>query len=522
MNFRFTNADTALKGTVILPVAENNSFMPIGKALNTALKGALQKAVKAQTRFTGQNGQVLVVNGFTHNNVDQVILLGVGDVKALQDADFQRLGAIITAQLNQMGVARAQVVVHDIENKSKNTKIAATMAFGAKLKSYRFDNYKTKMTKEQKPSLVQLDFVVSSRAEAQKDWKAFSGLTEGIYLARDLVTEPPNKIYAEKFVERVRQSLKGLPIRVKALNKAQMEKLGMGALLSVNNASGREPYTLVFEYKGLKNKKSFDLALVGKGVTFDTGGISIKPGMNMWDMKNDMAGAAAVTGAMRALAHRGAKANVVGIVGLVENVISENATLPSDVVTSMSGQTIEVLNTDAEGRLVLADIMWYVQQTYKPQIMLDAATLTGAVIMALSDKYAGVFGEDDVLVNDVLRAGKETGDAVWHLPMGAALDRQLDSHIADVANISVTGGAGASTGAVFLKRFVQEKTRWAHIDMAGMAWSKSPSVMNPAGASGFGVRLFDQFVRNVLEKETVKPKKTAAKKTAKTSAKTKR
>lgn len=519
MDFRFHNTDLAPKGVIVLLVGEKNDLMAFGKTLNTALKGALAKTLEKQKRFTGKDGQVLVVNGFMHPQIDQIVLLGVGDAKELDEGDAQRLGAVVSNQLNGMGIAKAQIFVQDIEKKSKTQNIGAEMALGAQLRSYRFDVYKTTLKAEQKNSLTTLDFAVEDKAATQKQWKALSGLSDGIYLARDIVTEPPNHMYAEKFVERVRKSMKGLPVKIKVLTQAQMEKLGMGALLSVNHGTTRAPYTLIIEYNGLKNKKSFDLALVGKGVTFDTGGVSIKPALNMWDMKNDLAGGAAVVGAMQALAHRGAKANVVGLVGLVENVISDKATLPSDIVTSMSGQTIEVLNTDAEGRLVLADVLWYAQQTYKPQIMLNIATLTGAILMALADKYAGLFTEDDDLVTALRDAGEETGDRVWHMPMDATLDRQIDSLVADVMNISLTGGAGASTGAIFLKRFVKKETRWAHVDMAGMAWTKGAMPMSPAGATGYGVRLFDQFVRTTLEKNETAKKTVKKKTTAKAASK---
>ena len=501
MDFQFTDATTATaKGVIVLPVAANRELLGFAKKLDKAMGGILRQTLAQQVRFTGAKDQVLWVNGFSHPDITHVLLYGVDSVKTLQEDDFRKLGSTLTAQFNHLGLKEAQVFVQDLEIRNKNNRAAALTAFGAKVKSYRFDSYKTKLKPEQNPSLTHLSFVVANKNQARNDWKTLSGLTEGIFLARDLVTEPPNKIYAEKFVQRVKESIKGLPLKVKLLNEEQMRKLGMGLLLCVNQASDREPYTLILEYTGLKNKKGFDLALVGKGVTFDTGGISIKPALNMWDMKSDMAGGAAVVGAMRALAHRGAKANVVGLVGLVENVISDEAVLPSDVVTSMCGQTVEVLNTDAEGRLVLADVMWYAQENYKPKIMLDIATLTGAVVVALAGKYAGIFTDDDDLADQLSDAGHDSGDQTWRLPIDATSDQHIDSHIADMANHAVAGGAGASTGAVFLKRFVQKDVAWAHIDMAGMAWNKAPTPMNPLGASGFGVRLFDQFVRDFIEK----------------------
>lgn len=500
IDFVFSQSLASPKGILVLPVAEDNVLMTSGSKLDKELKGALSRAMKTQEAFTGEKNEILVVNGFAHKSLTQVVLFGVGETKGLTENDFQVFGGTVAAHLNKSLVKEAMVWVDGFKTTFDP---AAAMAMGASLRNYRLDKYKTKLASNQKNTLRKLAFLVADKKRADAQWKAIEGLTNGILLARDLVTEPPNKIYAETFVQRVRKEIKGLPLTLKLLNKKQMEKLGMGVLLAVNQASDREPYTLILEYNGLKNKKDMPVALVGKGVTFDTGGLCLKPGLPpggwpMYEMKFDMAGGAAVVGAMMALAARKAKTNVVGLVGLVENVISDEAFMPADVVTSMSGQTIEVLNTDAEGRMVLADVMWYAQKTYKPKTIIDIATLTGAIVMALGDQYAGVFGNDDALIGKLTEAGRKSGDRAWHMPIDSALEKHVDSAVADVSNLG-SGGPGSASAARFLERFVQKGVKWAHIDMAGTAWTKTGNALTPVGATGYGVRLFEQFVRDNFE-----------------------
>jgi len=318
-----------------------------------------------------------------------------------------------------------------------------------------------------------------------------------VSLTRELVTEPANIIYPETFVERVKASLEGTGVEIDVLTRAQMQKLGMGALLGVAQGSVREARLLVLRWNGAAKGKQ-PVAFVGKGVTFDTGGISIKPAAGMEAMKWDMGGAGAVAGALKALALRKAKANIVGICGLVENMPGGNAQRPGDVVTTMSGQTVEVINTDAEGRLVLADAVTYVQKNYKPSAIIDLATLTGAILISLGHEWAGLFSNNEELADELTKAGNESGDKLWRMPLGEPFDRLIDSPIADMKNVGPREG-GSITAAQFIQRFIESGLKWAHVDMAGKAWSDKPSSTYEKGATGFGVRLLDQFVADALE-----------------------
>ncbi|HVL30536.1 MAG TPA: leucyl aminopeptidase, partial [Sphingomicrobium sp.] len=320
---------------------------------------------------------------------------------------------------------------------------------------------------------------------------------EGVLLTRELVTEPANIIYPQSFVERVLASIDGCGLEVQVLDGAAMAKLGMGALLGVAQGSVREPRMLVLRWNG-GAKGAAPVAFLGKGVTFDTGGISIKPAANMEAMKWDMGGAGAVAGAMKALALRKAKANVIGVCGLVENMPDGNAQRPGDVVTTMSGQTAEVINTDAEGRLVLCDVMTWTQKVAKPSVMIDLATLTGAMVISLGHEYAGLFANDDELAGQLLAAGEASSDKLWRMPLGEAYDRLIDSAIADMKNVGPREG-GSITAAQFLQRFVDDGVKWAHLDIAGMAWSDKPRPTYDKGATGYGVRLLDQYIADAVE-----------------------
>jgi leucyl aminopeptidase len=319
----------------------------------------------------------------------------------------------------------------------------------------------------------------------------------GIFLTRDLVSEPANILYPQKFVEYCKV-LKNVGIEVQIFDEKKLKSLGMNALLGVAQGSVRPARVMIMQWNGNKNKKSQPIAFIGKGVTFDTGGISIKPSSGMEDMKWDMGGAGVVAGLMYTLALRKAKANVIGAVGLVENMPDGNAQRPGDIVKSLSGQTIEVLNTDAEGRLVLADVLWYINKKFKPKIMIDLATLTGAIIVALGERYAGLFSNDDDLAKKILEASKKTDELVWQMPMDDEFDKLLNCSVADMKNITGTRGAGSITAAQFLKRFVG-KTSWAHLDIAGVTWSKKGTKLARPGGTGFGVRLLDEFVKENYE-----------------------
>ena len=378
--------------------------------------------------------------------------------------------------------------------------IIAQLGLGFYLKNYSFDKYKT--TKSKKRNLVsKISFCSAEHSKAKKFFEEHKKLAKGVFFTRDLVSEPANVLYPEKFVEYC-NFFKKAGLMLKVFDEKKINKLGMDALMGVAKGSVRPPRVLIMEWNGLKNKdikNTKPLAFVGKGVTFDTGGISLKPSGGMEDMKWDMGGSAVVAGLMLSLAERKAKVNAVGIVGLVENMPDGNAQRPGDVVKSMSGQTIEVLNTDAEGRLVLADILWYVNTVYKPKLIVDLATLTGAIIVALGDRYAGLFSNDDSLSNQILESSKVSKELVWRLPLDSEFDKLLNCEIADMRNITNSRGAGSITAAQFLKRFIG-KTPWAHLDIAGVTWSKKNTALSRTGGTGFGVRLLNEFVRSNHEK----------------------
>ena len=376
-------------------------------------------------------------------------------------------------------------------------KAVARFAAAAAQRSWRIDTYRTRLKEKQKPTLATVT-LVNAPADSAVAWSAQDAVTKGLSLTRTLVSEPPNIIYPETFVDYVRKDVEGLGLSVTVLDEDAMRALGMGSLLGVSQGSVRDARILALRWAGA-GQDGTQLALVGKGVTFDTGGISLKPGPGMEDMKWDMGGAGAVVGAMKALAARKAKANVVGVVGLVENMPDGNAQRPGDIVTSMSGQTIEVLNTDAEGRLVLADVITWTQREFAPRVIVDLATLTGAMIIALGSEHAGLFSNDDGLADQLLAAGRATGDLLWRFPLSDAYDKLLESPIADMKNIGPRG-AGSITAAQFIKRFVDEGVKWAHLDIAGTVWADKAGATHDKGATGFGVRLLDRFVADNFEK----------------------
>jgi leucyl aminopeptidase len=374
------------------------------------------------------------------------------------------------------------------------------VAYGARLRNYRFDKYRTKEKPEDKPTLESLTVVGGRARAAQAAFAPLDRVAEGVFFTRDLVSEPANVIYPESLAEHAR-SLSTYGVDVEVLNEARMRKLGMNALLAVGQGSDRESQLVVMRWDGAPKRgpSRKPIAFVGKGVTFDTGGISIKPAGGMEDMKWDMGGAGVVIGLMKALARRSAKIDAVGVIGLVENMPSGKAQRPGDVVTSMSGQTIEVINTDAEGRLVLADALWYCQSTFKPEVMIDLATLTGAIIVSLGTYQAGLFASDDKLAEALVAAGTAVDEPVWRMPLGERYDKDINSDIADVKNVGKNREAGSIAAAQFLKRFVGD-TRWAHLDIAGVTWSKADTDVVPKGGTGFGVRLLDRFVADSCEK----------------------
>ena len=499
MKIAFSDPSYARTGALAVGVFDGPSLTAAGKALDKKTGGALGRAIAA-SRFKGGKGQVLSLLAPEGLKASRLLVFGLGKAEEANDLVLQEAGGGIVAHLATAGDKVANVLAErPPKSKLKLADCAANLAYGARLRSYRFDKYRTKEKEEDKPTLETLTFMVKEPAAARNAFAKLDSIAEGIFFTRDLVSEPANVIYPETLAREARR-LGRYGVRVEVLDANRIKQLGMGALLGVAQGSARKPRVVTMRWngaaKGARGKRP--IAFIGKGVTFDTGGISIKPSGGMEDMKYDMAGAATVIGLMRALARRKAKVNAVGVVGLVENMPSATAQRPGDVVKSMSGQTIEVINTDAEGRLVLADVLCYCQKRFKPSLMIDLATLTGAIIVALGHEHAGLFSNDDTLAAQIGAAGKKVGETVWRLPLGEAYDKQINSPIADMKNVGSGRGGGSITAAQFLRRFVDE-TPWAHIDIAGVAWSKKDAACVPKGGTGFGVRLLDRFVADNFE-----------------------
>jgi leucyl aminopeptidase len=496
MKVSFAQLSRPASGAVAIGVADGGKLGKTGQAIDRATGGALSAAMKA-AKFTGQSGKTVAVYAPPRSKLTQVVALGLGKAKSMTPQSLEEAGGSLYGKLSTE--PRATLVIDEIKNTAVDeADLAAAVASGVALRSYRFDRYRTKEKPAAKPKLKALSVAVGAFNEARDAHKIREAVNAGVLLTRDLVSEPANVLYPVEFAKRAK-ALAGGKLKVKVMGQKELEVHGMGALLGVAQGSVREPQVVVFEYMA-GGKDDPTVAFVGKGVCFDSGGISIKPGQGMWDMKWDMGGAGVVTGLMHALASRKAKANVVGIIGLVENMPDGNAQRPGDVVTAADGQTIEVLNTDAEGRLVLADVLWYVQETYKPSTIVDLATLTGAIIAALGEHYAGLFSNDEELADNLTAAGQAVKERLWRMPMGPEYDKQIDSPIADMKNL---GGryAGATTAAQFLARFIKKGTAWAHLDIAGVTWSEADGALAPKGGTGFGVRLLNQYVTTVLESE---------------------
>ncbi|MBK1663388.1 leucyl aminopeptidase [Rhodospirillum rubrum] len=496
MKVSFAKPEIPAQGALVLGVLEGAQLSPLGREVDTQTGDALTRAIAAYPRFKGEAGQSLSLAAPHGLTASRVLLIGLGKADGLSASGLESFGASVQSTLNHTGDSEGVVVIEAALLGGFNLgEAAARVALGARLRSYRFDKYHTTQKDDEKPQLATLTVAVEDPAAAEAAYAPLRALAKGVFLTRDLVSEPANVLYPESFAAQC-EDLKKLGIEVEVLGEKEMRKLGMGALLGVAQGSAREPKLVVLSYHGGK-KGDQPVAFIGKGVCFDSGGISIKPAANMEDMKWDMGGAGVVAGLFKALAGRKAKVNAVGLMGLVENMPSGTAQRPGDVVTSMSGQTIEVINTDAEGRLVLADVLHYCNDRFKPRQMIDLATLTGAIIIALGTEHAGVFSNDDALAEGLAKAGKATGEKVWRLPLGDAYDKQINSDIADMRNSTGREG-GSITAAQFLKRFVGE-TPWAHIDIAGVTWSKKDAGIVPKGGTGFGVRLLDAYVAETFE-----------------------
>ncbi len=498
MKITFASPSLPRSGSLVVGALSGCSLLATGERVDRATDGALTKAMKA-SRFNGEKGQSLTVMVPKGTGAGRVVLIGLGEPGRFDDLGAQNYGGQAYKAVAGSGDKTAMVAVDPVKGaKMSAAEISANAAFGALLGSYRFDKYRTKEKAEEKPSVTSLTIASRDSADARKRFASLNKVADGVFFTRDLVSEPANVIYPATLAQQAR-SLTKLGIKVQVLDEKQMAKLGMGALLGVAQGSANKPRLVVMRWDGApKAKSKAPIAFIGKGVTFDTGGISIKPAGGMEDMKWDMGGSGVVIGLMKALAGRKAKVNAVGVVGLVENMPSGTAQRPGDVVTTMSGQTVEVINTDAEGRLVLADAMWYCQDRFKPHTMIDLATLTGAIIVSLGNDNAGLFANDDEICDRLTAAGKAVAEPVWRMPLGESYDKLLNSGIADMKNI---GGrwAGSITAAQFLQRFVKDGVKWAHLDIAGVTWSAKDAPTVPKGGTGFGVRLLDRLVADHYE-----------------------
>jgi leucyl aminopeptidase len=474
-----------------VPVHEDRTLAGSGAELDAKSGGALTRAM-SKGRFVGKPGQTLSVAAPSGVNADAILLVGAGAADKVDDLAVEAFGGNAYAAVKLSG---AEVLTIDASNLTPEQ--AARVGFAARLAAYRFDKYRTTQKADKIPSITAIRVVTSDLRAAEAALEPLSAVADGVIFARDLVSEPANVLYPAEFAKRVK-ALESLGLEVEILGEAEMETLGMRTLLAVGQGSRRESQLAVIKWNG-GEAGGQPIAFVGKGVCFDTGGISIKPADGMEDMKWDMGGAAAVTGTMIALAGRKAKVNAVGVLGLVENMPDGDAQRPGDVVVSMSGQTVEVINTDAEGRLVLADALWYTQERFKPKFMIDLATLTGAMIVALGLDYAGVFSNSDAVADPILAASKKVGENFWRMPIPAIYEQHIDSKIADVKNTGNGRAGGSITAALFLQRFTNG-VPWAHLDIAPTAWAnKSPSPTVPEGGVGFAVRTLDRMVADAYE-----------------------
>ncbi|MGI9450466.1 MAG: leucyl aminopeptidase [Geminicoccaceae bacterium] len=500
MNIEFAPIDVLPnQGTLVLFGSQDGQFGTVADDLDKKSGGALKRAVDlAGDKFKRGSVDLVCPAGLEY---DRCLVFAIDAPSDCQAFDLESLGGRIAVKLGSLGVKAAHVAIDDVPGLAKgDTDLAIAFATGIRLRDYRFDKYRKSSDDDAETpakGISDITLHLGNHDDAASAWAAGAAIAAGVEHGRDLVTEPANVLTPAAFANHCRKLGKEVGLEVDVLEQSDLEKLGMRALLGVAQGSANEPYVVVMQWKGGKEGEP-PVALVGKGVCFDTGGISLKPSGGMEEMKFDMGGAAAVFGAIKAIAGRKAKANVVAVLGLVENMPSGTAQRPGDVVEAMSGITIEVINTDAEGRLVLADALHYTKERFKPKAMVDMATLTGAVIVALGHEQAGLFASDDALSDRLMAAGDAVGERVWRLPLGDDYAKHIKSDIADIKNTGRAREAGATAGAVFLQRFVGD-VPWAHIDIAGVAWSKREQPLAAKGATGFGIRLLDRFVADNFE-----------------------
>ena len=491
MKIEFASADS-VSGSQAVPVFADSTFSAAAKAIDDASGGALSRAVAA-SRFTGKPGQTLEVLAPAGTNADRVVLFGLGKQDELKASVVEKSAAAVTSKILLSGETSITMRLDGVADAEG----AGRAGLGARMAAYRFDEYRTKLTDDKKPSLSGMTITADDVAAANTAWDSWGAVAAGVDMAREVTNLPPNVLNPETYAKKIEgMSEHGLEIEI--LDEAAMAELGMDMLLGVGQGSEHESHIAIMKWNGGAEGEA-PLLFVGKGLTFDSGGISLKPGAGMDEMKGDMGGSAAVVGLMRALAGRKAKVNAIGIVGLVENMPDGNAQRPGDVVRSMSGQTVEILNTDAEGRLVLGDVLWYAQGRFEPKLIIDLATLTGAMLIALGNSRAGIFSNDDTIAEQLFAAGNASDEPVWRMPLGADYEKHIETKNADIKNVGEGRLAGSISAAEFLKCFVNERP-WCHIDIAGTAMGgMKDDPRQPSWGTGWGVRILDRFVRDNYE-----------------------
>ncbi len=495
----FSAKSKAKFDTTLVFVTKGNVLTPSADALDKESGGLIAAYLKRQKAFTGKPGQSLSLAAQPKQDFARIVLIGLGENSELTPVLAETIGGKIFAALNAAGAENVNILLD--EPKGAKTIDAATLGghlmLGATLAAYVFDQYRSKKKDaEPAPKLGKINIVAKTAAKIESVYKPLAAIGTGISLARDLTNLPPNDLYPDSYAQRIKAELAPLGVKVEIFDEKKLAQLGFGAHLAVGQGSARPPRLVIMHWNGTGSTKKSDapVAFVGKGITFDTGGISLKPGAGMDEMKMDMGGSAAVVGAMKTLATRKAKSNVIGIVALAENMPSDRAYRPGDIITSLSGKTVEILNTDAEGRLVLCDSLTYVQQTYKPRFIIDLATLTGAIIVALGHEYCGSFVNDDDLWDQINGSGKAVGEKYWRMPLDETYRKDVESKVADLRNIGSQGKAGSCTAAAFLEHFIEGDTPWAHLDIAGTAMSSAK------GGTGFAVRTLDRLIADHYEK----------------------
>ena len=475
-------------GTILFLCFKNEPLDRYLNNLNKKIKGYIDKAIKVSSMEYTNNSfaDIIVPQG---SNANRIILFGVDQGKISSEYDWGKLGSSVTSVLNSKKIKEVKLVV---PNLSKNQIGEVNILYGMALNTYRFNKYFTDKDKKRMNFLNSVTMISKSANNIKKLWGRFNALKEGVFLTRNLVSEPSNNL-TPSLLAKEASSLKKVGLKVNVLDEKKLKNLKMGALLGVAQGSANKPFVVTLEWNGNPKSKVTDFSFVGKGVTFDTGGISIKPSGGMEEMKYDMGGSAVVLGLMKSLALSKVKSNISAVVGLVENMPSGTAQRPGDVVKSMSGKTIEVINTDAEGRLVLADAVWYAQKKYKPKNLIDLATLTGAIIVSIGQEKAGMFSNSTNLSNLLEKVGKYVGEPVWNMPIDSSYEKDIKSDIADMKNVGSGRGAGSTAGAIFIKRFINN-VNWIHLDIAGVTWAKGDKPLIPKGGTGFGVRLLEEMV----------------------------